>query len=419
MTIDVPPSAAPVIVVGSGPAGLMAAEVLAGAGHRVTVLERMPSLGRRLLMAGRGGLNITHAEGFDAFLSRYGPEAGWLEAPLRAFGPQAVRDWCAGLGIETFVGSSGRVFPVTMKASPLLRVWVRRLEGQGVTFRLRCDWQGFAPGGVIVAEGDGTAVLPAAAVVLACGGATWPRLGANGDWVGRLGAPVTPLAPANGGFRVVWSPAFAARFAGAPLKGVSLCVGDAVSRGEAVVTAEGLEGGGIYALSRALRTALEAAGPTTLWLDLAPDLPKARLAARLAPRPGLSLANRLRRAGLSALAGGLLREAGPPPAEPDALAARLKALPLTVVGTTGMARAISTAGGLRRDALDEGLMLRDRPGVFAAGEMLDWEAPTGGYLLTACLATGRYAGLAAVGWLGRAVEGRATLAGPERQARGR
>lgn len=400
--------AQPVIVVGSGPAGLMAAEGLATAGHAVTVLERMPSLGRRLLMAGRGGLNLTHAEPFEAFLSRYGPEAPWLAPSLRRFGPDALRAWCADLGIETFVGSSGRVFPRAMKASPLLRAWVRRLEGQGVAFRLRCDWVGFAPGGVCVRGPDGDAVLPAHAVVLACGGATWPRLGANGDWIDRLGAPVTPLAPANGGFTVAWSAPFAGRFAGTPLKGVALRVGDAVSRGEAVVTAAGLEGGGIYALSRPLRAALARDGRAVLMLDLAPDLAAERLAQRLAARPGVSLANRLRRAGLPPVASALLREAPVPeaavadPTSATTLAGRLKSLALTVTGTTGMDRAISTAGGLRHEALDDGFMLRDRPGVFAAGEMLDWEAPTGGYLLTACLATGRAAGEAAAAWLSAA-----------------
>ena len=389
----------PAIVVGSGPAGLMAAEVMAEAGHGVTVLERMPSLGRRLLMAGRGGLNITHAEPFEAFLSRYGPEAEWLAPHLRAFGPQAVRDWCAGLGIETFVGSSGRVFPVAMKASPLLRAWVRRLEALGVTFRLRCDWRGLAPGGVVVEAEGAEECVPASAVVLACGGATWPRLGANGDWVTRLGAPVTPLAPANGGFTVDWSAAFAERFAGTPLKGVALRGAGAMSRGEAMITTQGLEGGGIYALSRALRTAVMRDRRAVLTLDLAPDMPTGRLAGRLEGRPGLSLANRLRRAGLPPVAGWLLREAGPVPTETAALAERLKALPLVLTGTAGMARAISTAGGLQRDALDGALMLRDRPGVFAAGEMLDWEAPTGGYLLTACLATGRAAGQGAAAWL--------------------
>lgn len=391
---------APCIVVGSGPAGLMAAEVLATRGHPVIVIERMPSVGRRLLMAGRGGLNITHAEPFESFLGRYGPEAGWLAPHLRAFGPQAVRDWCVGLEQDTFIGSSGRVFPMAMKASPLLRSWVARLEALGVALHVRTEAIGLAEGGLRVSRPVGEAVLPAAAVVLACGGATWPRLGADGGWTGWVGVPVTPLQPANGGFTVAWSAGFVERHAGEPLKGAALAHGGVVSRGEAVVTAAGLEGGGIYALSRVLRGTLARAGRAVLTLDLRPDTPADRLAARLdAGRPGLSLANRLRRAGLPPLTLALLREAGETPREAAALAAVLKALPLTLTGTTGMARAISTAGGVRLDALDDRLMLRARPGVFAAGEMLDWEAPTGGYLLTACLATGRAAGLGAAAWV--------------------
>jgi uncharacterized flavoprotein (TIGR03862 family) len=387
------------IVVGSGPAGLMAAEVLAHRGHAVSVVERMPSVGRRLLMAGRGGLNITHAEPFESFLDRYGPEAGWLAPHLRAFGPQAVRDWCAGLGQETFAGSSGRVFPVAMKASPLLRAWVTRLEGLGVALRVRTEAIGLTAGGLRVRGPEGEAVLPAAAVVLACGGATWPRLGADGGWTGWVGVPVKPLEPANGGFTVAWSAGFVERHAGEPLKGVALAHGGVVSRGETVVTAAGLEGGGIYALSRVLRGTLAREGQAVLMLDLRPDTSADRLAARLdAGRPGLSLANRLRRVGLAPVASALLREAGEAPREAAPLAARLKALPLTLTGTTGMARAISTAGGLGLEALDDQLMLRARPGIFAAGEMLDWEAPTGGYLLTACLATGRAAGFGAAAW---------------------
>lgn len=392
----------PAIIVGGGPAGLMAAEVLAGAGHAVTVLERMPSLGRRLLMAGRGGLNITHAEPLEAFLRRYGPEADWLSPAIRAFGPQHIRDWCAGLGAETFEGSSGRVFPVGLKASPLLRAWVRRLDGLGVRVRLRCDWLGFAPGGLRVRGEAGAETLPAAAVVLACGGASWPRLGANGDWVGRLGAPVTPFAPANCGVTIGWSPGFAARFAGTPLKGMAFHHGGEVSRAEAMVTAQGLEGGAVYALGRGLREALAGGGRAVLTVDLRPDQEAGRLAARLGRGgAGLSLSNRLRRAGFLPVAAALLREGFGEALrrEPEALASQAKAVPLRLTGMAGLARAISTAGGLRLDALDARLMLRDRPGVFAAGEMLDWEAPTGGYLLTACLATGRAAGLGAAAWL--------------------
>lgn len=385
-------------VIGGGPAGLAAAEVLAAGGVAVTVIDRMPSLGRKFLMAGRGGLNLTHAEPLERLLDRYGPARARLEAAIRAFDAQAMRDWAAGLGVETFVGSSGRVFPRGMKASPLLRAWLARLDARGARVRLRTRWLGW-DGAALALEGpEGASRLAADAVVLACGGASWPRLGSDGAWT-RLVGPVTPLAPDNCGFLVDWSPAFAARWAGAPLKGAAF--GPERLKGEAVITAAGVEGGAIYALSGALSAAL-AQGAATLTIDLKPDVPVERLAARLAAgRPGLSLANRLRRAGVSPLGAALAREAagGAPPRAAQALAAHLKALPLRLRGAAGMARAISTAGGLRLDALDDRFMLRARPGVFAAGEMLDWSAPTGGYLLQACVATGRAAGAGALAWL--------------------
>ncbi len=393
----------PVAVIGGGPAGLAAAEVLASGGAAVTVIDRMPSLGRKFLMAGRGGLNLTHAEPLETFLDRYGPARGRLEAAVRAFDAQAMRDWAAGLGIETFTGSSGRVFPRQMKASPLLRAWLGRLEALGVTVRLRTRWTGWEGAALALEEPRGRETLAASAVVLACGGASWPRLGSDGAWTALVG-PVAPLAPANCGFTAAWSPEFAARWAGQPLKGAAF--GAARLKGEIVITASGVEGGAVYALSSALRDAL-AQGGAVLAIDLKPDIAVEKLAARLAAgRPGLSLSNRLRRAGVSALGAALAREtlAGPPPRDPGALAAHLKALPLRLSGTAGMARAISTAGGLAFDALDAQFLLKARPGVFAAGEMLDWEAPTGGYLLQGCIATGRAAGAAALAWLARGAD---------------
>jgi uncharacterized flavoprotein (TIGR03862 family) len=398
------PGAPAALVVGGGPAGLMAAERLAAAGAAVTVIDAMPSLGRKLLMAGRGGLNLTHAEPPERFLDRYGAARAALEPAIRAFGPAALRDWCAGLGVETFVGSSGRVFPTAMKASPLLRAWLARLAAAGVALRPRTRWVGWRDGGAAVEGPDGAATLRPDATVLACGGASWPRLGSDGAWAGPVGAvvPVAPFAPANCGLRVAWSAPFAARFPGAPVKGAAFAHAGRSVRGEAVVTAAGLEGGAIYALSAAVRDALAADGAAVLTADLKPDVSEATLAARLSSmKPGLSLANRLRRLGLSPVAAGLVREAGTPPADPAALAARIRAVALRVEGTAGLDRAISSAGGLRLSALDDRFMLRDRPGVFACGEMLDWEAPTGGYLLTACLATGRAAGEGAAAWLGR------------------
>lgn len=386
------------VVIGAGPAGLAAAEVLATGGTAVAVIDRMPSPGRKFLMAGRGGLNLTHAESLETFLDRYGPARARLEGAIRAFDATAMRDWAAGLGAETFVGTSGRVFPRRMKASPLLRAWLARLEGLGVEIRPRTRWTGWSGEGLALEGPEGATALAADATVLACGGASWPRLGSDGAWTALVG-PVVKLAPANCGFTVGWSEHFAARWAGHPLKGAAF--GPSRLKGEAVITASGVEGGAIYALSASLRDAL-AAGGAVLTIDLKPDVPPETLAARLAAgREGLSLANLLRRAGISPLGAALAREtlAAAPPRDPVALAAHLKALPLRLTAAAGMARAISTAGGLDFDALDDRFMLKARPGVFAAGEMLDWEAPTGGYLLQACIATGRAAAAGALEWL--------------------
>jgi uncharacterized flavoprotein (TIGR03862 family) len=385
--------------VGAGPAGLIAAERLAAAGVRVTVADRMPSPARKLLLAGRGGLNLTHTEFFSEFVARYG-EAGLKLAPaIAAFPPDAVRAWCEGLGQPVFTGTSGRVFPVAMKAAPLTRAWLRRLDGLGVAFLARHRWTGWA-GDALHFEGpDGPVSLRADATLLALGGASWPRMGSDGGWVDVLrarGVRVAELRPSNCGVLVPWSAVFRERFAGEPLKRIALSFGGITVRGEAVVTRDGLEGGTVYALSGKLRDAAEL-GPATLHADLRPDIGLAALRTRLsAPRRGQSTANFLRRAaGLAPVAIGLLRESE----EPVDLAARIKALPLAVTGVQPIGRAISSAGGICWDELDQ-FMLNRLPGVFAAGEMLDWEAPTGGYLLQACFSTGMAAAEAMLRRLG-------------------
>ena len=395
-----------VTVIGAGPAGLMAAETLAGRGHAATVLERMPSVARKFLMAGRGGLNLSHSEPVAPFLARYGATADRLAPVIDAFPPAALTAWAEGLGQPVFTGSSGRIFPRAMKASPLLRAWLLRLAEQGVEVRTRQDWRGWDDQGrLIVAGPDGEHTDAPDAVILALGGASWPRLGATGDWAEWLtarGVPVAPFRPANSGFLADWSPAFIDRFAGQPIKGAAFSFGGRTVRGEAMIAAYGIEGGAIYALSAALRDAIERDGRAVLTIDLKPDLSLAALTDRLArPRGSQSLSNHLRKAaGLPPVAIGLLREtADALPAEPAALAARIKAAPLTLTGVQGLDRAISSAGGIAWDAVDDRLMLTALPGVFAAGEMLDWEAPTGGYLLQACFATGRAAGLGAADWL--------------------
>ncbi len=388
-----------VAIIGGGPAGLMAAEVIAGAGAAVTVFERMPSVGRKLLMAGRGGLNITHSEPAERFGARYGAAAAWMAPMLAALPPGAVTAWCAALGQPTFVGSSGRVFPRAMKASPLLRAWLARLDALGVRLVTRAHWTGWdAAGAPTFADG---ATFAADATVLALGGASWPRLGADGGWTTLLpDVAVAPLRPANCGFALDWSPVFRDRHAGAPLKRIALSFADHTARGEAVITAAGIEGGAVYALSAPLRDAIARDGSAELRVDLRPDVTSAVLSERLGrPRGSTSLANFLRKqAALSPAAIGLVQEAlhaGNATPLPELI----KALPLRLTAPFGLARAISTAGGIALPELDSRLMLRKRPGVFAAGEMLDWEAPTGGYLLQGCLATGHAAGRGVVEWL--------------------
>jgi uncharacterized flavoprotein (TIGR03862 family) len=388
-------------IIGGGPAGLIAAETLAQAGLHVTVYDHMPSVGRKLLMAGRGGLNLTHSEPLEVFLSRYGAARSWLDPVIRAFPPEALIGWCNGLGQPTFAGSSGRVFPAAMKASPLLRAWIRRLGDLGVQLRARHRWTGWSADGALSFAGgaaDGPDVT-----ILACGGASWPRLGSDAAWTAYLPGAVTPFRPANCGFLVDWSPHLRDRFAGTPLKRIAIRFGDDLVRGEAVITATGIEGGAIYALSAGLRDVIEAEGAAAIRLDLRPDLSQAALADRLGgPRRSQSLANTLRKqAGLPPESICLVQEAlhnGAPSAD---LAALIKDLPLRLTAPAPIERAISSAGGLRAGVLDSNLMLLDRPGVFAAGEMLDWEAPTGGYLLQGCFSTGVAAAKGALAWLER------------------
>jgi uncharacterized flavoprotein (TIGR03862 family) len=405
--MTVAPSSTPltVAVIGAGPAGLMAAERLAQAGLRVTVHERMPSVARKFLMAGRGGLNLTHSEALKPFLNRYdAPARVRISAWLDAFSPADLTAWAEGLGQATFVGSSGRIFPKAMKASPLLRAWLARLEGLGVEVRTRSRWTGWKDGALSFYTPESERLERPDAVVLALGGASWARLGSDAAWVPALeeaGAAVAPFRPANVGFDLAWSPLFRDRFAGQPLKGVALSHAGRTVRGEAMIAAYGVEGGATYALSASLRDAVERDGSAALTLDLRPDQSQEALTQRLSrPRGKDSLSNWLRKAvHLDPLAVALLREAGPIPTEPALLAARIKGVPLTLTGVQGLSRAISSAGGVTLDAVDERLMLKSRPGVFLAGEMLDWEAPTGGYLLQASLASGVVAAQGAVDWL--------------------
>ena len=400
-------------VIGAGPAGLMSAEVLAQGGAGVTVYDAMPSAGRKFLMAGRGGLNLTHSESLPAFLARYREAAPRLETAISAFPPDRLRQWSELLGQPTFVGSSGRVFPQSFKASPLLRAWLRRLDSQGVQFAFRHRWTGWDEQGRLRFQTpDGERTVEPRASVLALGGASWPRLGSDGSWVGLLtskGVAVASLRPANCGFLVGWSDVFRKRFEGQPLKGAEFKFGGQTIRGEAIITRSGIEGGAIYALSAELREAVAKSGEAILRVALRPDLATNELTIRLsAPRGKQSQSNFLRKElGLSPIAIGLLQEAVISSGQslsalsPQGLAELVNAVPIKLTGTAPIARAISTAGGIPFDELDSDFMLRKLPGVFAAGEMLDWEAPTGGYLLQASFATGAAAGRGALRWLAR------------------
>lgn len=392
----------------------MAAEAAAQTGVAVDLYDAMPSLGRKLLLAGKSGLNLTHSEAYPTLVNRYGNRAALLEPYLTDFAGEAVRAWAASLGIETFVGSSGRVFPIEMKAAPLLRAWLRRLRALGVCIHVRHRWQGWAEDGALLFDTPtGRHHINVDAVVLALGGGSWARLGSDGAWLPWLRArqiPVEPLRPANCGFDTEWTPHFAERHAGRPVKPVIASVHDSQGKrqsrqGEFVVTARGVEGSLIYSLSAALRAQLDSEKQATLILDLAPGRTLEQITSALQqPRGSRSLAYQLKRvAAIDGVKAGLLRErlTASEMAQPDRLAHAIKALPLRLTATRPLDEAISSAGGVAFTGMDESLMLRPMPGVFCCGEMLDWEAPTGGYLLTACLATGRAAGLAAAGWLTR------------------
>ncbi|MGK5051939.1 TIGR03862 family flavoprotein [Janthinobacterium sp. RB2P8] len=399
-----------IAVIGGGPAGLMAAQAAADQGAQVELFDAMPSVGRKFLLAGRGGMNITHAEGYQAFVSRYARQANRLKPALDQFGPQKVRDWVHGLGVETFVGSSNRVFPTDMKAAPLLRAWLHRLREAGVQFHMRYRWTGWQEGQLAFATPDGERRFTFDAVILALGGGSWARLGSDGAWVPLLqeqGVAVAALAPANCGFDVDWSAHFSSRYAGEHLATLAIKAHDidglTVKRqGQCVITAGGVEGGLIYALSAALREQIARDGSTTIWLDLAPDHSHARVFEEVTrPRGARSMSSHLQsRLGLKGVKSGLLREclSAADFADEARLARAIKLLPVTLQRPRPIDEAISSAGGVAFDGID-GSMLRAMPGVFVAGEMLDWEAPTGGYLLTACLAQGKAAGEQAVAWL--------------------
>ncbi|UWQ79128.1 TIGR03862 family flavoprotein [Leisingera sp. S132] len=389
------------VVIGAGPAGLMAAEELGRAGYQVLVAEAKPSAARKFLMAGKSGLNLTKDESFEQLITRYGEAADWLAPMIRVFDAQEVQAWAQGLGSELFTGSTGRVFPKVMKASPLLRAWLGRLDGYGVQVRTRWRWAGWDSAALLFETPGGSVRIAAGTTVLALGGASWARLGSDGAWRPLLqerAVEVSPFKPANAGLLVEWSKHMAPRF-GQPLKGIALRAGNLVSHGEAVISQRGLEGGGIYSVCAAVREG------AVLHMDLLPNLEEAEVARRLSRGRGkASFSNHLRKAlKLSPAGVALLQEFGRPlPQEAQALARLVKALPVKHAGLRPIDEAISTAGGVCRDAVDGNLMLRQVPGIFCAGEMLDWEAPTGGYLLTACLATGRWAGQAAAGYLASA-----------------
>lgn len=395
-----------VAIIGGGPAGLMAAEVLSqNADLQIDVYDAMPSLGRKFLMAGKSGLNLTHSEPFEKFVSRYSRKE--VEAWLHAFTPDNLRTWAKELGVDTFVGTSGRVFPVGMKASPLLRAWIQRLSASGVTFHLRHKLSGLpADTSLHFETPNGNVTVKADAVILALGGGSWRKLGSDGawvEWLSQAGVKVEPLRPANCGFDVAWSSVFKEKFDGQPVKSVIVSFGAFHQQGEFIITQEGVEGSLVYAASALLRDAIEASGTATMTLDLAPDRTEAQLVERLSkPRGSRSMASHLEKAvGIKGVKAGLLREFVPKEefTNEARLAFYIKNLPVPLVATRPLDEAISSAGGVRFEMLDQGLMLKHHPGIFCAGEMIDWEAPTGGYLLTACFASGRWAGAGVKKWL--------------------
>ncbi len=407
-----------IAIIGGGPAGLMAAEVACATGAQVELYDAMASVGRKFLLAGKGGLNLTHSEPSERFLARYGTGRPQIAPLLSSFGSDQLRAWARGLGIETFVGSSGRVFPTDLKAAPLLRSWLRRLRKGGVQFHVRHRWIGWdVQGALLFTTPEGNRSVQADAVVLALGGGSWPKLGSDASWVPLLagrGVHIAPLQPANCGFDVGWSEHFRTKFAGHPVKSVAIVMrnesgAESWHPGEFVITETGVEGGVIYTVSAALRDEILAKGTATLRLDLAPDRDVPRLTHDLSrPRGKRTMATHLQRqAHIEGVKAGLLREvvAKEDFADPACLAAAIKAVPLRLIAPRPLEEAISTAGGVSFEALDERLMVRSLPGIFCAGEMLDWEAPTGGYLLTACFATGYSAGAGAVSWFTKRKEG--------------
>ncbi|MFJ2985852.1 MULTISPECIES: TIGR03862 family flavoprotein [unclassified Pseudomonas] len=410
---DLRPASPPLaVVIGGGPAGLMAAEALAQRGLAVQVFDAMPSVGRKFLLAGVGGMNITHSEAYPQFVARYAERQGEIDRLLQGFDADALRQWIHGLGIETFVGTSGRVFPTDMKAAPLLRAWLKRLRDNGVVIHTRHRWLGWnAEGALRIAYPQGELQVKADVVVLALGGGSWARLGSDGAWqplLAERAVDISPLQASNCGFEVAgWSALLKEKFAGAPLKNIALSVpGNAPRKGEFILTAQGVEGSLVYAWSAPLREAINREGQATLLLDLLPGKPVDKIAQALTkPRGSRSMAKHLHsQLGIDGVKAGLLRELTDQAtfADTAALARAIKALPITLVRTRPLDEAISSAGGVRFEGLDAGLMVKGLPGVFCAGEMLDWEAPTGGYLLTACFASGLRAGQAAADWLVRA-----------------
>ncbi|WP_106797746.1 TIGR03862 family flavoprotein [Rhizobium sp. H4] len=397
-----------IAIIGGGPAGLAAAELLSLSGHAVTVYDAMPTFARKFLLAGKSGLNITHSEDYARFVTRFGTASARLRPALDAFTPGDIRDWAAGLGTETFIGSSGRIFPDVMKASPLLRAWLRRLEAQGTTLRTRHRWIGFADAGYVFETPEGRCIVQCDAALLALGGASWPRLGSDASWLPWLsekGVEIDAFRPANCGFVVGWSESFRERFAGEPVKSVTATSDAGTFPGEFVISANGIEGSLVYAHAASLRDQLLNRGSAALTLDLAPGRTIERLTRDLARQDAKSsFSNRLRKgAGLDGVKAALLREFASERdrSDPGRLAGLIKALPVPVLETRPIAEAISSAGGIRWSGIDDGFMLKALPGTFVAGEMLDWEAPTGGYLLTACLATGRAAARGIEAWLRR------------------
>jgi len=401
-----------VAVIGGGPAGLMAAEVLCQGGVKVDVFDAMPSVGRKFLMAGKGGMNITHSEPLPSFAERYGSRQQDMTPLLQSFGPHALREWIHALGIETFIGSSGRVFPREMKAAPLLRAWLHRLREAGCTFHMRHRWLGWNEENALrFTTADNEKSVQADAVILALGGGSWARLGSDGLWVPLLeqrGVSVAALKPANCGFNTMWSEHFSTRFSGEPVKTVALSYTDTAGiehrkQGELMITADGIEGGLIYALSAGLRDKIAASGTVQVYLDLLPDKDSKQVMNEIAhPRGSRSMSSHLQsRLGIKGVKAGLLREllAAQDYADPRLLSVAVKSLPLTLLAPRPLDEAISSAGGVAFESMDERLMIRSLPGVFCAGEMLDWEAPTGGYLLTGCFASGKAAGHGALDWL--------------------